>query len=566
MQNEDINIENLTIDIFVDDQKDANAFLNQSVEEIKKQVLPEIEKQLLEMNLISGSTQSVNVESVNAQDLDFGTIELDIVAQKTDWKEVLRSAISEKIIEEVAAHPLSEEAFETHVLKGEDQKKAERLESFESAESDNIRASADESSIANTASLIEIFIDFLRTGILPARKGALKNIASLAELEAKISDVDTSRIWSRLIPVFKRNKKAVVRFSRQRSSVLWNKVVTAQFSSEVQQFINTWIEVESVGEEKIKRFLLEFAVAEPTVSNPSLGFSVWKDKSATFLAENYSKEEVLELFRVGLKMDTKTNERRKNKIEKETAKEFQKQWKGITKAILDKLGVSAMELEQLSTELTKKSELAAKDFKVEKGTEKIRIEKKGIEEKATERTEFVLPDQVLIENAGIVLLQPFFPSVFKNLELLNEKNQWVDEEAQVKAIYTLHYLATGELEVSEDQLLIEKLLTGFPLDEVIPLVEEEDILTDELNVQMAELLDVIHDNWKPMRNCTWVGLRNDFLTRSAELEQIDDLQYKLIIEPHFLDVLLPSKNWGISMVKYSWMEGFVFVEWGNLSL
>jgi hypothetical protein len=548
MQSEDINIENLTIDIFVDDQKDANAFLNQSVEDIKKQVLPELEKQLIEMNLISGSVQSVNV-----QDLDFGTIELDIVAQKTDWKEVLRFAISEKIIEEVAAHPLSEEAFETHALKEENQKKAERLESFESAESDNVRASADESSIANTASLIEIFIDFLRTGILPARKGALKNIASLAELEAKISEVETARIWSRLIPVFKRNKKAVTRFSRQRSSVLWNKVVTAQFSSEVQQFINTWIEVESVGEEKIKRFLLEFAAAEPTVSNRSLGFSVWKDKSATFLAENYSKEEVSELFRVGLKMDTKTNERTKHKIEKETSKEFQKQWRGITKAILDKLGVSAIEEEQFSARSIKKSQLDANDYLAEKGTRK-----NGIE-----RTEFVLPDQVLIENAGIVLLQPFFPSVFKNLELLNEKNQWVDEEAQVKAIYTLHYLATGELEVSEDQLLVEKLLTGFPLDEVIPLVEEEDVLTDELNVQMAELLDVIHDNWKPMRNCTWVGLRSDFLMRSAKLEQIDEMQYKLIIEPHLLDVLLPSKNWGISMVKYSWMDGFVFVEWGE---
>jgi len=65
-----------------------------------------------------------------------------------------------------------------------------------------------------------------------------------------------------------------------------------------------------------------------------------------------------------------------------------------------------------------------------------------------------------------------------------------------------------------------------------------------------------------MRNCTWEGLRTDFLTRNARIHQTNSMQYVLTVEQHTFDLMLPFKEWGISMIKYSWMEEVLYVEWG----
>lgn len=176
-----------------------------------------------------------------------------------------------------------------------------------------------------------------------------------------------------------------------------------------------------------------------------------------------------------------------------------------------------------------------------------------------------LPEELMIENAGIVLLNPFFPVLFKNFNLLSEKGEWNSMEDQARAIYLLHYFATGIIGATEDEVLLLKILVGYDLEEVLPNAESvfkewinersEQLISEEEN-----LLNAVRDNWKTMKNCSWEGLRRDFLRRSGTLST-EITQQTLTIDPHALDVLLPYKNWGVSLIKYSWMNEMLHVDW-----
>lgn len=190
----------------------------------------------------------------------------------------------------------------------------------------------------------------------------------------------------------------------------------------------------------------------------------------------------------------------------------------------------------------------------------------------TAKSETLLPtveEPIYTTNAGVVLLHPFLPTLFRNFELLDENNDWVSVAHQLEAIYWIHYLATGQTDPSEDELVVAKLLTGFPLSEVIPVyaLEPDDaflarLQSEKTEQELTDLLQVVRDNWRPMRNCTWEGLRTDFLSRSARIHQTNSMQYVLTVEQHTFDLMLPFKEWGISMIKYSWMEEVLYVEWG----
>lgn len=193
-------------------------------------------------------------------------------------------------------------------------------------------------------------------------------------------------------------------------------------------------------------------------------------------------------------------------------------------------------------------------------------------EKQDELPQTKAPTHIFIANAGLVLLNPFFPTLFKNLGLQTEKGDWLSKHEQMVAIYLLNFIATNEMEATEDLLILGKLLTGFPLDEPLEnwevicqqssVIDLESELIKKLTTnELPNILEIIHQNWYPMRNCTWAGLQTDFLTRPGLLELKENKQLKLTVEPHALDVLLPHIKWGISMIKYSWMEDILLVEW-----
>ena len=161
-----------------------------------------------------------------------------------------------------------------------------------------------------------------------------------------------------------------------------------------------------------------------------------------------------------------------------------------------------------------------------------------------------------VSNAGMVLLWPFLQQYFQKLGLL-EKNAFRDEQAQSRATYLLQYLTTGILEAPEQQLLLNKILTGTSAEQAL---ESPLLLTEAEGALSVQLLQGILQNWKKLQNTSIQGLRGSFLVREGKLLCKDDA-WTLTVSAKGYDVLLDSLPWRFSMIKLPWMTTVLHVKW-----
>lgn len=165
--------------------------------------------------------------------------------------------------------------------------------------------------------------------------------------------------------------------------------------------------------------------------------------------------------------------------------------------------------------------------------------------------------RVYIRNAGLVLLAPYFPRLFSMLHLLDATRRLNEPEKQVKAIFCMQYLATAEKEMPEYELFLNKLLSGYPLEESFspfPGFEEPE------KQILLSLLNSVKQNWNQMKNTSVEGFRNSFLLRDGVLEETEK-QWLLTVEPRAYDLLLDTLPWSYSPVKFSWMNKPIYVKW-----
>jgi hypothetical protein len=161
-----------------------------------------------------------------------------------------------------------------------------------------------------------------------------------------------------------------------------------------------------------------------------------------------------------------------------------------------------------------------------------------------------------LKNAGLVLLHTFLPQFFRKSELLDGqsfKSTW----HQQKAIYLLHYLSTGTVEVPEFQLILPKLLCGLPLN--MPL-DHQIFLSDEERNEAENLLEAVIEHWGVLGSTSPDGLREGFLQRDGRLEK-RATGWFLKVENQTLDILLDRLPWNLSLIKLPWMEELLKVEW-----
>ncbi|MEM9212730.1 MAG: contractile injection system tape measure protein, partial [Cyanobacteria bacterium P01_F01_bin.150] len=164
---------------------------------------------------------------------------------------------------------------------------------------------------------------------------------------------------------------------------------------------------------------------------------------------------------------------------------------------------------------------------------------------------------IYINQAGLVLLHPFLTTYFRAVGLI-EKDVFCDETAQQTAIYLLHYLVTGQTGVPEYELVLPKLLCGWPLNEaMIPDIALSDAALEE----GENLLQTVIDYWQALKSASPDGLREGFLQRQGKLTHTGEQNWTLRVEQMAIDVLLTRLPWGVSMVKLPWMDGLLTVEW-----
>jgi hypothetical protein len=163
--------------------------------------------------------------------------------------------------------------------------------------------------------------------------------------------------------------------------------------------------------------------------------------------------------------------------------------------------------------------------------------------------------EVYIENAGLVLVHPFLPSLFESLHLLDPTGQLAQPE---RALLVLHYLATGRTRAEEHELTLPKILCG--LSQAAP-VDVRQVMSKAEKAKADKLLLAIISYWEALRNTTPDGLRGNFLYRTGKLSRREDNAWRLLVERKTHDILLNQLPWGIGMIKLPWMTGILQVDW-----
>ena len=121
----------------------------------------------------------------------------------------------------------------------------------------------------------------------------------------------------------------------------------------------------------------------------------------------------------------------------------------------------------------------------------------------------------------------------------------------------MHYLASGETEVAEFNLILEKLLCAVDFDEPVPNHIE---LSEKEKEESDNLLRSVTEHWAPLRRTSLQGLRTSFFQREGKLFRAE-AGWILKVEQKTIDILLDKLPWGIGTIKLPWMDTVLNVEW-----
>jgi hypothetical protein len=161
-----------------------------------------------------------------------------------------------------------------------------------------------------------------------------------------------------------------------------------------------------------------------------------------------------------------------------------------------------------------------------------------------------------VNNAGLVLLHPYLHILFDALGLL-EKRAFKTPAEQDKAVQLLGYLASGDTDTPEYELVFPKLLCGLlpedPVDRFIGLTEQD-------KTEANELLGAVINNWSALGNTSADGLRGNFLMRDGRLKW-QEAEWRLRVTQAPCDLLLNRLPWGLSVVRLPWMPWVLKTEW-----
>ncbi len=189
-------------------------------------------------------------------------------------------------------------------------------------------------------------------------------------------------------------------------------------------------------------------------------------------------------------------------------------------------------------------------------SQQLNAEQKVIDEKNKALLRQGDVSKIYINNAGLVLLQPFVPFYFQLLGL-TENNVFVDDTSRYRAALLTQYLVTGQTEIAEFDLPLNKILCAINFEEVVPPfldLSEEEIRVSE------ELFKTLFQRWDKMKNSSAENFRNAFMQRHGSLIKMQD-GWTLKVEQRGYDVLLETLPWSYRMIKFKWMDKPLYVEW-----
>ncbi len=161
-----------------------------------------------------------------------------------------------------------------------------------------------------------------------------------------------------------------------------------------------------------------------------------------------------------------------------------------------------------------------------------------------------------VNNAGVVLLHPFLSRLFERCDLTKD-GVFKDDIACAQAAHLIHFLATGNTEPPEYELLFTRVLCDIPLGTPLP----KDVGLSRSSLEEAEyLLEVVIQQWGALGEVSFQSLQDGFLKRPGKLSA-KETGWLLQVEQNTLDILLDRLPWGLSMIRLPWMKELLYVEW-----
>jgi hypothetical protein len=180
----------------------------------------------------------------------------------------------------------------------------------------------------------------------------------------------------------------------------------------------------------------------------------------------------------------------------------------------------------------------------------------NISPEAFNKSEKIVSEKaIFINTAGLVIAHPFIWNFLQNTGCADKKHIYATEIS--RAAYLLRFLAVGDENVPEFDLIFEKFLCGIPPQ--YPL-ERQLTLSDQDKLECEEMLKSMIVNWPALKNSSPDTVRQMFLQRDGKLDLTRN-PGKLFVERKAQDVLLEKLQWNISVVKLPSMSEVLFVEW-----
>lgn len=177
-------------------------------------------------------------------------------------------------------------------------------------------------------------------------------------------------------------------------------------------------------------------------------------------------------------------------------------------------------------------------------------------EASKKESDLIDGEKIYINNAGLVLLNPFLSGYFAKTGLTAE-GKFVDEAAQHRAPHLLQYLVNNAEETGEQDLVLNKILCGILPETSIPMSIA--LSNEEKDIAEGLLMAVTH-HWDKLKNTSVQSFQASFLQREGALSQSPEA-WSLKVEERAYDILLQTLPWGMSLIKYPWMDKPLLVEW-----
>lgn len=358
-----------------------------------------------------------------------------------------------------------------------------------------------------------LFFEYLKTGAI-AENSYSKNADEIVEA------VEISELFcERLIRIFDESQNALIRFYFNINESFKEKVVF-----EVLKL--------STSKQKISELLNDFL-------NSDIKFSTVEElEKWIYHHQNFSENQDL----------------RNEKLYRKDEEPFESDQEEIMNR---KKCSNEVDKEKRSVNNNKKSEINTANTFNEDSHQNLKTDQQDIRENTITNPSELQISSLYIDNAGLVILHPFLVNLFQKL-CLCKGTIWTDKESQHKAVLLTQYLITGQEIFFENELILNKLMCGFPVENVIDTRQK---LSKEEKEICNDLLLVVIEYWSVMKNTSVEALRETFLQRAGKLSLSEVHSSELWVEEKGVDVLLSSLPWGIGMIQTPWMDNFLHCYW-----